>query len=74
MPQRFLCRLLRSPHVSPARAQSVAEFYTGKTVTIAVGYSPGGSYDYYPRVFARYLGKYIPGHPTVVVNNMPGAG
>lgn len=58
----------------PASAQSVAEFYTGKTVTISVGYSPGGSYDYYPRVFARYLGKYIPGHPTVVVQNMPGAG
>ena len=58
----------------PARAQTVAEFYTGKTVTISVGYSPGGSYDFYPRVFARYLGKYIPGHPTVVVQNMPGAG
>ena len=57
-----------------ANAQSVAEFYTGKTVTISVGYSPGGSYDYYPRVFARHLGKYIPGHPTVVVQNMPGAG
>jgi len=59
---------------SPARAQTVAEFFTGKTVTISVGYSPGGSYDYYPRVFARYLGKYIPGHPVVVVQNMPGAG
>jgi tripartite-type tricarboxylate transporter receptor subunit TctC len=59
---------------SPAYAQSVAEFYTGKTVTISVGYSPGGSYDFYPRVFARYMGKYIPGHPTVVVQNMPGAG
>ena len=59
---------------SPARAQTVAEFFTGKTVTISVGYSPGGSYDYHPRVFARYLGKYIPGHPVVVVQNMPGAG
>ncbi len=59
---------------SPTRAQTVAEFYTGKTVTISVGYSPGGSYDYYPRVFARYLGKYIPGNPLVVVQNMPGAG
>ena len=59
---------------SPAAAQPVAEFYTGKTITISVGYSPGGSYDYYPRVFARYLGKYIPGNPTVVVQNMPGAG
>jgi len=59
---------------SPARAQTVAEFFTCKTVTISVGFSPGGSYDYYPRVFARYLGKYIPGHPVVVVQNMPGAG
>ncbi|MPZ38699.1 MAG: hypothetical protein GEU95_11640 [Rhizobiales bacterium] len=57
-----------------ARAQSVAEFYTGKTISISVGYSPGGSYDYYARVFARHMGKYIPGNPTVVVQNMPGAG
>jgi tripartite-type tricarboxylate transporter receptor subunit TctC len=63
-----------APFASPARAESVAEFYTGKTVTISVGYSPGGSYDFYPRVFARYLGKYIPGNPTVVIQNMPGAG
>jgi tripartite-type tricarboxylate transporter receptor subunit TctC len=59
---------------SSANAQSVAEFYTGKTVTISVGYSPGGSYDFYARVFSRYLGKYIPGNPTVVIQNMPGAG
>ena len=59
---------------SPACAESPAEFYAGKTITIAVGYSPGGSYDYYARVFARYLGKYIPGHPNVVVSSMPGAG
>jgi tripartite-type tricarboxylate transporter receptor subunit TctC len=66
--------LVCAPFASPARAESVAEFYNGKTITISVGYSPGGSYDYYPRVFARYLGKYIPGNPTVVVQNMPGAG
>jgi tripartite-type tricarboxylate transporter receptor subunit TctC len=58
---------------SPARA-TVAEFYAGKTVTITVGTSPGGSYDYYARVFARAIGKYIPGNPNVVVQNMPGAG
>ena len=69
--QRFLCRLF-SPLPPPRR--SVAEFYTGKTVTISVGFSPGGSYDFYPRVFARYMGKYIPGNPNVVVQNMPGAG
>ena len=58
----------------PASAQSIEEFYKGKTITISVGYSPGGSYDFYPRVYARHLGKYIPGRPTVVVQNMPGAG
>jgi tripartite-type tricarboxylate transporter receptor subunit TctC len=61
--------------VSPAaQAQSVAEFYNGKTITISVGFSPGGSYDFYPRLFARHIGKYIPGNPAVVVQNMPGAG
>jgi tripartite-type tricarboxylate transporter receptor subunit TctC len=60
--------------ISPGKAQSVAEFYTGKTITIFVGYGPGGSYDFYPRVFARYMGKYIPGAPTIIVQNMQGAG
>jgi tripartite-type tricarboxylate transporter receptor subunit TctC len=58
----------------PASAQPAEEFYKGKTITISVGFSPGGSYDFYPRLFARHMGKYIPGHPTVVVQNMPGAG
>jgi tripartite-type tricarboxylate transporter receptor subunit TctC len=57
-----------------AQAESVESFFKGKTITISVGFAPGGSYDFYPRVFARYMGKYIPGHPTVVVQNMPGAG
>ena len=60
--------------IAHASAQSAPEFYTGKTVTIYVGYSPGGSYDFYARVFARYLGKHIPGAPTVIVQNMPGGG
>jgi tripartite-type tricarboxylate transporter receptor subunit TctC len=55
----------------PARAQ---DFYKGKTFTIVVGFSPAGGFDSYARVLARYLGKYIPGHPTVIVQNMPGAG
>jgi tripartite-type tricarboxylate transporter receptor subunit TctC len=58
----------------PANAQSVEAFYKGKTITISVGFSPGGSYDFYPRLFARYMGKYIPGNPSIVVQNMPGAG
>lgn len=58
----------------PASAETVEAFYKGKTITITVGYSPGGAYDYYARVFARHIGKHIPGNPTVVVQNMPGGG
>jgi tripartite-type tricarboxylate transporter receptor subunit TctC len=58
----------------PAGAPSVEEFFKGKTITISVGFGPGGSYDFYPRLFSRYMGKHIPGHPTIVVQNMPGAG
>jgi tripartite-type tricarboxylate transporter receptor subunit TctC len=48
-------------------------FYRGKTVTIVVGYSAGGGYDQYARLVARYLGRHIPGQPSVIVQNMPGA-
>ena len=50
------------------------EFYKDKTLTIVVGYSPGGSFDLYARVIARYIGRYLPGNPTRVVENMTGAG
>lgn len=56
-----------------ASAQSVADFYRGKTVNIVVSYAPGGGYDNYSRLLARHLGRHIPGQPTVVVQNMPGA-
>lgn len=52
----------------------VADFYEGKTVTIYVGFSPGGGYDLYGRLAADFLGEHIPGNPTVIVENMPGAG
>lgn len=51
-----------------------ADFYEGKTVRIIVGYSPGGGYDTYARLIARYLNKYIPGEPRMIVENRPGAG
>ncbi|MGH6770107.1 MAG: Bug family tripartite tricarboxylate transporter substrate binding protein [Xanthobacteraceae bacterium] len=58
-----------------AFAQStVAEFYKGKSIHILVGSSAGGGYDTYARAIARHMGKYIPGHPTFVPQNMPGAG
>ncbi len=59
---------------SAARAESVEDFYKGRAITILIGYSPGGSYDASARVLAKYMGKYIPGKPTIVTQNMPGAG
>jgi tripartite-type tricarboxylate transporter receptor subunit TctC len=56
---------------APARAD---DFYKGKTFTIVVGFSPAGGFDNYARVLARHLGNHIPGKPTVIVQNMPGAG
>jgi tripartite-type tricarboxylate transporter receptor subunit TctC len=60
--------------VAPACAQTGADFYKGKTVTIFVGLSAGGGYDANARMVGRHIGKYIPGAPTVVIRNMPGAG
>jgi tripartite-type tricarboxylate transporter receptor subunit TctC len=59
---------------SPAPAQSVADFYKGRTVSIIVGFGPGGGYDLYGRVLGRHLGQHIPGRPNVAVQNMEGAG
>jgi tripartite-type tricarboxylate transporter receptor subunit TctC len=58
----------------PAAAAGVEEFYKGRTVSIIIGYSVGGGYDTYARLLSRYLGEHIPGRPTVVPQNMPGAG
>ena len=61
--------------ILPASAQqSVDEFYTGKTITLSIGFAPGGGYDIYGRLVARHLGKHIPGKPSIVAQNMPGAG
>jgi tripartite-type tricarboxylate transporter receptor subunit TctC len=57
--------------VGPARAQ---QFYEGKTIKIVVGLAPGGGFDTYARTIARHMGKYIPGTPTIIVENMTGAG
>ena len=60
--------------INAARADAISDFYNGSTVTIVVGSSPGGTYDLYGRTIARHLGKHIPGLPTVIVQNLPGAG
>jgi tripartite-type tricarboxylate transporter receptor subunit TctC len=54
-------------------AQSVEEFYKGKIMSIYVGSAPGGGYDAYGRAIARHFGDHLPGHPSIVVKNMPGA-
>jgi tripartite-type tricarboxylate transporter receptor subunit TctC len=70
----FLGLMAAVPLCAPAKAQSVAEFYRGKTINMVVGYTAGGGYDLYARALARQMGKHIPGNPGFVVNNMPGAG
>jgi tripartite-type tricarboxylate transporter receptor subunit TctC len=57
-----------------ASAQSVEAFYKGRTLNMIVGGSPGGGFDTLARAIARYIGNHIPGKPTLVVRNMPGAG
>ena len=66
--------LLVLASLAPARADGVAEFFRGRNVDVYVGYSTGGGYDICARVLARHLGRHIPGAPTVVPQNMPGAG
>src|SRR5215469_5145221 len=58
-----------APHADP-----VANFYHGRTITLVIGYSAAGGYDTYARVVAQHLGKHIPGNPTILPQNMEGAG
>jgi len=54
-------------------AQTVEEFYRGKSITMLVGGGAGGGYDTYARVFARHLSRHIPGNPNIIAKNMPAA-
>jgi len=67
-----LALCLASPEV--ARAQGVADFFRGKTITMLIGYTSGGGYDLYARVLSKHMGRHIPGSPSIVPQNMPGAG
>jgi tripartite-type tricarboxylate transporter receptor subunit TctC len=69
-----LSLLLAIAAVAPASADDSADFYRGKTIRNIIGFGPGDSFDLYARLVARYLGAHIPGNPTIVVQNMPGAG
>jgi tripartite-type tricarboxylate transporter receptor subunit TctC len=59
--------------VRSARAQSVADFYRGKTITLYTAASVGGGYDQYARLLAKHMPRHIPGEPNIVVSNMVGA-
>src|SRR5579871_5908308 len=56
-----------------AAADELEDFYRGRQVTCLIGYEPGGTYDLYARMLSKYLPRYLPGHPTVINVNMPGA-
>ena len=60
--------------VAAAPADPVASFYRGRTIQLLIGFGPTGGYDTYARTLARFMGKHIPGNPTIVPQNMPGAG
>src|SRR5580704_3207979 len=53
-------------------AQTVADFYRGKTLHMVIGYVPGGGYDLYGRLAAEFLSRHIPGNPLILPQNMPG--
>lgn len=80
MTKRSICRVLlvlllaSFIFMSFAGQASAKDFYEGKTIRIIVCCSPGGFYDRWARLFSRYMGKYLPGNPDIIVQNMPGAG
>jgi tripartite-type tricarboxylate transporter receptor subunit TctC len=67
----FILAIGLSPRALAAGAE---EFYQGKTIRFIVGFSPGGGHDTYTRLIAKYMGKHIPGDPSMIVQNMPGGG
>jgi tripartite-type tricarboxylate transporter receptor subunit TctC len=66
--------LIVLPGASPEIGAQADPFYKGKTIRIYIGSTAGGFYDRWGRLFARYMGKYIPGNPEIIAQNMPGAG
>jgi len=71
---RALALMALSTAAGAAQAQTPAEFYKGKNVNVLIGTSVGGEYDLHARLVARFIGRYIPGNPTVVPQNMTGGG
>ena len=74
LPTRFCALPLALAAALSAAPSLAAEPYAGKTIELIVGAPPGGGYDIYARAVAKHLGRHIPGEPSIVVKNMPGAG
>src|SRR6202790_2580090 len=66
--------LALGPSAGPSTAQDAQGFYAGKTIKVIVGLPPGGGADAYARLVQRHLGRYVPGTPAILIQNMPGAG
>src|SRR5262245_27225601 len=74
---RVAALLAMTPLLSaqPAAAQQTADqFFKGKTINLYIGFGPGGTYGYYGWLVARFIGRHIPGEPTVIAQSMPGSG
>jgi tripartite-type tricarboxylate transporter receptor subunit TctC len=69
-----LCLAAPPSSAAPFDEAAVASFYKDKRVRIIVGYGPGGGYDTWGRLLSRHMGRHIPGNPTLIVENRPGAG
>ena len=73
MQKTLIAALLLAPSLAHAQA-SVEAFYKSKPIDMHIGYPPGGSNDVYARILAQHMGKHIPGNPSIIVHNTPGAG
>src|SRR4051812_47586741 len=67
----FAALVAVAPSVS---ADAIFDFYRDRQINLISGFNPGGGFDIYARLIARYLPKYIPGEPHIIIRNMPGAG
>ncbi|MSP38555.1 MAG: hypothetical protein EXR70_08710 [Deltaproteobacteria bacterium] len=74
MSKNIFSQVLLALGILVGNVDAQSDYYQGKTIRIIVGYSPGGGYDALARMLSRHMGKYIPGHPTFLVDNMAGAG
>src|SRR6476661_388337 len=70
----WLSPAIVAAQIAGADADPVADFYRGKTITLVVASGAGGGYDFFARSLAKHMGRHIPGNPTLIVQNMPGAG